>query len=313
MEIPLVTRARAHRERTAILSADGRFTYEKLLDASARIAAPLLGTKADLGEERVAFLVPGGFSYVAIQWAVWRAGGVAVPLSPSHPPPELDYVIADSGARTIVGDPRFEERLHPIVAARGLRWIPTDALAGGPALESPPPIDRSRRAMILYTSGTTSRPKGVVSTHRNLEARIETLVGAWEWRADDRILHVLPLHHVHGIVNALCCALWSGAACEMLDGFDAEEVWRRLAAGETTLFMAVPTIYAKLAAAWEEAPPERRRTLSAACGGMRLLVSGSAALPVELSERWREIGGQTLLERYGLTETGMVLSDPLRG
>ena len=107
--------------------------------------------------------------------------------------------------------------------------------------------------MILYTSGTTSRPKGVVTTHANIAAQIKSLMEAWEWQASDRILLCLPLHHVHGIVNVVGCALWSGAACEMLPRFDANIVWDRIAGGTLTLFMAVPTIYAKLIAAWEAA------------------------------------------------------------
>ena len=146
---------------------------------------------------------------------------------------------------------------------------------------------------MVYTSGTTGWPKGVVTTHANLVAQVTSLVAAWEWRSDDHILLVLPLHHVHGIVNVLGCALWSGARCEMLPQFDAVSVWSRLAAGELTLFMAVPAIYNKLIAAWEAAPPERRREYSAGCAPprMRLMVSGSAALPVGTLERWREISG----------------------
>jgi malonyl-CoA/methylmalonyl-CoA synthetase len=124
---------------------------------------------------------------------------------------------------------------------------------------------------------------------------------------------VLPLHHVHGIVNVVSCALWAGAVCEMLPKFDAEETWSRIASGRLTLFMAVPTIYSRLISAWEAASPERRTALSAGCHRMRLMVSGSAALPVQTLERWREISGHTLLERYGMTELGMALSNPLHG
>jgi len=169
--------------------------------------------------------------------------------------------------------------------------------------------------MIVYTSGTTGKPKGVVTTHANIAAQVTSLVTAWEWRADDWILLVLPLHHVHGIVNVLTCALWAGARCEMPAKFDAERVWVRIAAGDLTLFMAVPTIYGKLITAWEAAAPERRRPWSAGCAlpRMRLMVSGSAALPVQRLERWREISGHVLLERYGMTEIGMALSNPLHG
>jgi malonyl-CoA/methylmalonyl-CoA synthetase len=166
---------------------------------------------------------------------------------------------------------------------------------------------------MLYTSGTTSRPKGVVLTHGNLTAQVECLTEAWAWTGDDRALHVLPLNHTHGVVNILACALWSGAACEVAGRFDAAEVWQRLASGEITVFMAVPTIYGRLIAAWREAAPEVRRAWSQGASRLRLFVSGSAALPVAVLEGWRAITGHILLERYGMTETGMVLSNPLRG
>jgi malonyl-CoA/methylmalonyl-CoA synthetase len=167
--------------------------------------------------------------------------------------------------------------------------------------------------MMVYTSGTTGRPKGVVTTHANLESQVCCLIEAWGWVADDRILLVLPLHHVHGIVNVLTCALWAGGTCEMLPAFDAEAVWDRLGSGRLTLFMAVPTAYRKLIAAWEAAPAERQRAWSQGAARLRLMVSGSAALPVQTLERWRAITGQTLLERYGMTEIGMALSNPLVG
>jgi malonyl-CoA/methylmalonyl-CoA synthetase len=107
-----------------------------------------------------------------------------------------------------------------------------------------PDITSERRAMILYTSGTTSRPKGVVTTHANIAAQVMSLVEAWEWSASDRIVLCLPLHHVHGIINVVSCALWAGGTCQMLPGFDANAVWDTIAGGGVTLFMAVPTVYA---------------------------------------------------------------------
>ena len=140
-----------------------------------------------------------------------------------------------------------------------------------------------------------------------------SLVEAWGWSQDDRILHVLPLHHIHGIVNVLGCALWSGAVCDMLPAFNADVVWERIERGGLTLFMAVPTIYARLVQAWSAAPAERRESMTRACAGLRLMVSGSAALPVQTLEEWEEISGHRLLERYGMTEIGMALSNPLVG
>jgi malonyl-CoA/methylmalonyl-CoA synthetase len=247
-----------------------------------------------------------------VQWGIWRAGGIAVPLPQGSPAAELEYFIGDTQPAILVADAAGEKVLTPIAAARGLRLVLCDETPNckvGPL----PEVDRKRRAMILYTSGTTSRPKGVVTTHENIEAQITALVRAWQWAADDRILLLLPLHHVHGIINVVSCSLWSGATCEMLPRFDADAAWDRIAGGSLTLFMAVPTIYVRLIAAWEAASPQRRAVLSKACAGLRLMVSGSAALPVSTLNRWKEISGHTLLERYGMTEIGMALSNPLEG
>ena len=182
-----------------------------------------------------------------------------------------------------------------------------------PRLTSIPQVGPDRRALIVYTSGTTGRPKGVVSTHGNVEAQVSSLVTAWEWTARDRTLLVLPLHHVHGIINVVWSAVAVGATLEMLPQFDAERTWERLASGEITVFTAVPTIYRRLIQSWEAAPANVREQRSEGSRRARLMMSGSAALPVSLLERWRDITGQTLLERYGMTELGMALSNPLRG
>lgn len=294
----------------------------------------------------VAFMVPPGAGYVSVLAGIWRAGGIAVPLCLSHPPRELAYVLDDTGAGPVVGHPAFRDRLRPLARERDAAYVstadlPTPASAGAPpapgaeveggagesAADLPGgdgPVERSgedraplrspdRPALIMYTSGTTGRPKGVLHTHRSLEAQIRSLIEAWAWRPGDRILHTLPLHHTHGIVNALLCALWSGAACEMTRGFDPREAWERIASGRLTLFMGVPTMYVKLIRAWKEAGEERQRELSRRAGEMRLAVSGSAALPVPVFEAWAEIAGEPPLERYGMTEIGMGLSNPLRG
>ena len=328
MNLPLITRAQAHHERVAIVSSEGLFTYQELLQASGQMATCLLdrhddssedladnlaGSLAnDLQEQRVAFLIPAGFQYVAMQWGIWRAGGVAVPLCISHPQPELEYVITQSNASIVVAHPNFEAILRPIAQAHNLRFISTAA----PLPEQVgrlPEIEISRRALILYTSGTTGKPKGVVTTHQIIQAQVISLITAWDWMPSDRILHVLPLHHIHGIINVLTCALWAGAECHMLQKFDAATVWDELGSGKFTLFMAVPTIYAKLITAWQAADPERQQRLSAGCAKLRLMVSGSAALPVQVLDQWQQISGHFLLERYGMTEIGMALSNPLHG
>ncbi len=167
--------------------------------------------------------------------------------------------------------------------------------------------------MMLFTSGTTSKPKGVVSTHRNIAAQIESLIDAWQWTKDDSIPLFLPLHHIHGIVNVLCCALWSGARVDLIDGFEMETIFDRVADGRYTVFMAVPTIYVKMIAALEAMEPSHRHLICAGFSNMRLTVSGSAACPVSVHEQWRALTGETLLERYGMTEIGMALSNPYAG
>jgi malonyl-CoA/methylmalonyl-CoA synthetase len=332
--LPLVRRAVGFGPRVAIADASGEHSYRRLLEASASAAAALLNEGGDLAEARVAFLAPPGIDYVAVQWGIWRAGGIAVPLGQRNPPPELEYAIDDADAAIVVAHPQYADVLGPIAAQQARQFAIIDAARSltrsPPAAPRLPRIDPARRAMILYTSGTTSRPKGVVTTHANIQAQVESLVAAWEWSAGDRILHVLPLHHIHGIINALTCALWSGATCEMLTHFDATAVWERLSGPQAqstdamgvrhttdrrplTLFMAVPTIYAKLIAAWEAAPAAARQAMSSGAARLRLMVSGSAALPVATLHRWREITAHVLLERYGMTEIGMALSNPLHG
>lgn len=312
LSIPLIERARKHGDRKAVMATEGVFTYDDLMKASADVAADLLQENRDLNGARVAFLLPPGFRYVATLWGIWRAGGLAVPLGVTYPQPELEYVVDDSQAGILVAAPEFEDRLSPIARSRGLRLTTVD-LSQPAACQALPAISPERPAMIIYTSGTTGKPKGVVTTHEQIQAQITTLISAWEWSADDHILHILPLHHVHGIVNILLCALWSGAVCEIMPRFDAEAVWDRMAQGDLTLFMAVPTVYSRLISTWELFPPDRQERASSGAAKMRLMVSGSAALPVSVLERWMSITGHVLLERYGMTEIGMALSNPLHG
>jgi malonyl-CoA/methylmalonyl-CoA synthetase len=312
MSIPLISRAAQFAARTAIIAPEGTFTYSQLLKASARVASFLLDGAQDLKERPVTFLVPPGFHYVAVQWGIWRAGGIAVPLSLFHPQPELEYVIDDTTTAVVLAAPELADRVRPLAAEQGLRLgLTTEALAY-PAGELPD-VASSRRSMILYTSGTTGKPKGAVTTHANITAQIESLVEAWGWTPEDHILNILPMHHVHGIVNITCCALWVGAVVEIFPKFDAHEVLEHFAKGDLTTFMAVPTVYVKLIEAWEKASPADQQRVSEGCAKMRLMVSGSAALPVPILEKWEKISGHVLLERYGMTEIGMGLSNPLMG
>ena len=155
----------------------------------------LLNESGDLQERPIAFLANPGFDYTAIMWGIWRAGGIAVPLSIFAPLPELEYVLEDTSPAAVVSQPDFANLIKPLAERSGIRFaLSSDALncASGPLPVAAP----GRRAMIIYTSGTTGKPKGVVTTHANIAAQISCLVHAWEWTQDDRILNVLPLHHV---------------------------------------------------------------------------------------------------------------------
>ncbi len=336
-EPALITRARRHGDAVAVPAGEGGHTYADLVDASARVAGALAlrpyGPSGDSAGPRVAYLVEPGFDHVVVQWGIWRAGAIGVPLSPHHPAPEIAYVLRDSGASAVIADPVHHPTLERAMASAGgdgsdesggadaatgraPRAVPpllstAEVLAASPS--APVAVREDAGALILYTSGTTSRPKGVLLTHANLRAQVESLVTAWEWSERDRILCFLPLHHVHGIVNIMTCALWSGAQCGFLPAFDARAVWERIGRGDLTLFMAVPTVYHRLIGAWRDAPADLRAAWSAGCRRMRLMVSGSAALPLRTLEDWRQISGHTLLERYGMTEIGMALSNPLHG
>ncbi len=310
--ISLVRRAERHGERTAVTDGSGDHSYRDLLIRSQIVAAGLLEGKKDLAESRVALLVPPGFEFVCMQWGIWRAGGIAVPLCVSHPLPEWQYAVADSQADIVVVHPLFSAQLPAGIFGRKVRHMePEELLAGG--CRNLPDVSQNRRALIVYTSGTTGRPKGAVLTHRAIDSQIANLVDAWQWRADDYIVNVLPLHHLHGLINVLACSLWIGATCEMHPGFDAKSVWLSLLSGRPTLFMAVPTVYIQMIRFWQRASGDRRKRMSAAAKRLRLTVSGSAALPISTFEKWRDITGQTMLERYGMTEIGMALSNPYCG
>jgi len=309
----LIDRAGATADRLAVVDGSGQYRYRDLLARSAQIARVLDPASGDLEEARVAFLVPPGFEHVATQWAVWRAGAVAVPIAPNYPAAEIAYTLDDAAPIAVVTTAAFAERIGPIAKSRGISTIVSSEISAPAARRIEPILGADRRAMMVYTSGTTGRPKGVVTTHGMLQAQITTLVEAWAWQAPDRGLHVLPLNHVHGIVNALCCPLWVGAAVEFLDPFDPVRCWERLGSGAISFFTAVPTIYARLIAAHDAASDTDRHRWRQGARAARLMCSGSAALPVSVLERWEALTGHRLLERYGMTEIGMALANPLAG
>jgi len=307
--ITLIQRATDYATRTAIGSDGTTFTYQELLDQSAAIAATLLAGKRDLEEARVTFMIDPGFRYVVTQWAIWRAGGIAVPLCTGYPLNSLAYVIEDSDSDLIVADGAYFDTLQPYAKEHHKRLLRSDD-SGRDAVKLPD-IQLSRRAMMLYTSGTTGQPKGVVTTHANIEASITSLIQAWSWHNDDHILNVLPLHHVHGIINVTCCALWTGARVTFMPRFSASGIFNTfMQEQDMNVFMAVPTIYYKLIAEFNSLTAKQQEALSDRMKQFRLMISGSAALPVSVMEQWEALSGQRLLERYGMTEIGMAISNP---
>ncbi|XP_071065136.1 malonate--CoA ligase ACSF3, mitochondrial isoform X3 [Dasypus novemcinctus] len=324
---PVFARALAFGDRLAVVDQHGRHTYRELYQRSLRLSREILRLRGcaggDLREERVSFLCANDASYLVAQWAAWMSGGVAVPLCRKHPATELEYFIRDSQSSLVIAGGEHAALVSPVAHRLGVPLLPLPPADPGEGAAEPAGREAQawewsdRGAMIIYTSGTTGRPKGVLSTHRNVEAVVTGLVHKWAWTKDDAILHVLPLHHVHGVVNKLLCPLWVGATCVMMPEFSAQQVWEKFLSSEPpriNVFMAVPTIYAKLIDYYDKhfTQPHVQDFVRAVCEEkIRLMVSGSAALPIPVLEKWRAITGHTLLERYGMTEIGMALSNPL--
>lgn len=331
----LFASAVSSKDKVAIVDPDGQFTYRSLLSDSHRLSKKISDQLQLAAEKKpknhqqasVAFLFPRKYPYVVAQWACWRAGAIAVPLCETHPIGELDYVVKDSKASVVIAHPQFAGLASQLAKENHVPLITLDSSqlksVGKEEEILAAPKDQSENgAMLIYTSGTTGKPKGVLLTHSNLDAMIMSLVKAWGWSPSDRILHVLPLHHVHGVVAVLLCALRTGATCEFMPKFDAHQVLPALtrnprAADAISVFMAVPTVYSLLIKAFEEKSIEEQKSLTATftspSSPLRLMVSGSAALPPSVAGRWKEITGHSLLERYGMSEFGMAISNPLAG
>ena len=256
--------------------------------------------------------LPTCLAFVQLHLAICRLGAIHLPLNPAFPAAELRYFLGDSGATLFFHAADSQSVTSIAGTTPNLRCIALrdDAdfaqhVAVHEPLSPPLPADPGAVALMLYTSGTTSRPKGALITHGNLTANIEALHEAWGWRGDDVLLHVLPIFHVHGLTVALHGALRAGAAAVMLPRFDADRVLALLESRRFTVFMGVPTIHRRL----------HRAAEGRACdfSHMRLMTSGSDRLPDDLFRGVQQRFKVTLLERYGMTETGMNLSNPLQG
>lgn len=309
--VALIERSKQYTGKTAIIDTTGTYSYDQLLRDATALAFNLAGkTGAEPGP--VLYLLPSGYHYVVTQWAIWLAGGIAVPVHTAHTAEEIKYLVADTGAKLLIYGTPFESLAKESTGPQTI-VVSFDTLAALAGNNTLPEVDEEQDALMIYTSGTTGKPKGVVMSHRQIAMQLESLCMAWGWTATDRILNVLPMHHVHGVINITCCALYNGATCEMQSSFDAAYVAGRLTSTELSLFMAVPTVYHKLIQYFDRLTPAEQQSWQQGMQQMRLMISGSAALPLSVLERWRQLSGHTLLERYGMTETGMILSNPLQG
>ena len=278
--------------------------YAALDRETGRIAARLAALGARAGD-RLLVQVDKSRESVLLYIAALRAGMVFVPLNTAYTTAELAYFIADAQPAIVVCRPDDQAALLPIA---GHAQLVTLGHAGaGTLLANLPdlvlalvPRSGSDLAAILYTSGTTGRSKGAMLTHGNLASNALTLHALWGWRSDDVLIHILPTYHVHGLFVALHGALLAGASVLFHTGFDPATVIAQFA--QATVLMGVPTHYSRLSADPGLTP--------AACATMRLFVSGSAPLLAEAHQAFRARSGHAILERYGMTETGMITSNP---
>ncbi|MFV0275777.1 MAG: acyl-CoA synthetase [Parahaliea sp.] len=298
---------------TALIEDGRKFSYAEVNQRVNHCATGLLGASADLEEQRIAFFLPASLDYVTVMHGVWRAGGIAVPLNVASAVAELEHYLGSAGASRLITTPDYHsDELQALCDSLGIAV----AMVDGTLAQAPgqlPEVASTRRAMMLFTSGTTSKPKGVVHTHHSIASQITCLIEAWAWTTGDIIPLFLPVHHVHGIINVLSCGLWAGATVELFSKFDSQLISQRARDDTYTVFMAVPTIYVKLIQHFTTLDAAQATATCQGFSRMRLNISGSAACPVPLFEQWRELTGQVLLERYGMTEIGMAISNPYHG
>lgn len=304
-------------EKTALRFRDGDretvLTYAELFSRADRLAAGLAARGARKGD-RVAFYLGNRPEFVIAYLAVIRLGAVLVPINLAYRRREIAHMLGDAEPRLLLTE---RERLGVLEELAedeksGVGVVLVEDLNGiGKDLVDPPPlVEGGDPAMLLYTSGTTGRSKGAVITHDNVLATMTGLLAAWAWEPSDALLLSLPLFHTHGLVVGLHCALAAGATVLLRPRFDAAGTAADLLAGHPTLFFGVPTMYVRLV---EELRSRRNRGEALDLSHMRLFCSGSAPLSPETFEAFRDLTGHDILERYGMTETGMNLSNPYAG
>ncbi|MFT6712543.1 MAG: malonyl-CoA/methylmalonyl-CoA synthetase [Arenicella sp.] len=295
-----------------ITDQDIEYSYADIDQESARLANYLGQLGACVGD-RISVQVEKSPQAVCLYLACLRAGFVFHPLNPAYQASELDYFLNNAEPSVVICDSAKLDSLRPIVDAANIQHLLTLDADGTGDL-----IDDSRNcstefdcvnrtaddmAALLYSSGTTGVPKGIMLTHENLASNARSLVEAWGFTSEDWLLHALPIFHVHGLFVGLGCVLMSGASMRWLAAFNSASVVKYLP--ESTVLMGVPTYYTRLLD-----DPKFTRELT---DNIRLFVSGSAPLLEETFEQFEQRTGQRILERYGMTETNMNSSNPLHG
>ena len=288
------------------------YSYASIDEISARLARHL----TDIGTvpgDRVSVQVEKSPESLCLYLACLRAGFVYHPLNMAYKAGELDYFLGDAEPSIVICDSRNEDRIRQITAANEIaRTLTLNADGSGSLIDDAGTSTGDFKTVcrgeddlgaLLYSSGTTGQPKGIMLTHENLYQNMLALQRAWEFSAQDRLLHALPIFHVHGLFVALGCVLLSGASMRWLPKFDTDEVISFLP--ECTVMMGVPTYYTRLLT--------KASLDTGTCAGIRLFVSGSAPLLAETFVEFAERTGHHILERYGMTETNMNTSNPLHG
>jgi malonyl-CoA/methylmalonyl-CoA synthetase len=282
----------------------GTFRFGELERRSNRIARALADRGAKAGD-RLAVLVPNGVAFLDLFLACLKLGVVFVPLNVLYREREVSHAVADAepvGFVTTAECAGLVPAGTPVWDVQGLEAEAAEGDAERPRAT----LEGTTAALIVYTSGTTGRAKGAVHTHASLARNARTLVEAWRITAADRYLAVLPLFHVHGLGNGACTWLATGCRMRLLERFEHETAREVFEAWRPTLFFGVPTVYVRLL----ELAPDAASGIGARA---RLFVSGSAALPARVFEAFRERFSHAILERYGMTETLMTLSNPYEG
>jgi malonyl-CoA/methylmalonyl-CoA synthetase len=309
----IAARAKNNPAKMALETSDATaLTYGALIERSARAANALVALGVEPGD-RVAAQVDKSTDAIVLALACLHAGAALLPLNTAYTLAELEYFLGDAEPALTVCRPELLLSIRELANKLGLRSVESlgvardgtfaERIAAAPTEFETVARARDDLAAILYTSGTTGRSKGAMLTHENLSSNNLTLVDCWRFTSADRLIHALPIFHTHGLFVAVNVALLSGATMIFQHRFDPDAVIAAMP-GATSL-MGVPTFYTRLL----DHPGLTRE----ACANMRLFVSGSAPLLAETHAAWRERTGHAILERYGMTETNMITSNPYEG